>query len=411
MWTRRLFRAISKDDIYNLDVLKVLETIGNEYSDGLALDHFSLTELKKRVSPEIVERLIGKDSVLNHPEFANFSTFADVTAHNHPLIPPHLTRPAILLNERQAMAKRMTLDFINTEDTLKATRLKEFEDSPMVSSDGYFVHLALVVARDPIWLLSNSKKVEYNMQLLKIKKAHNILPKADQNLIGEVAEVKAKDTEGMILKEAETLFKRGEDITHLQERGSTHFLRANPIQADPHEIDYAGGYRTYLLLKDRQTEEWQLPEVPLYGSKTFGHYTDEILKSILGGKLELYHFNTKPCDIQIIDFPAPISIPRPRAFAEDVYDLFLRRAKILFPEAEEPDLKLLLAKRNSMEEEKASKKQKIKGKKVFNFRSLHLSGNYVPSNENYIDWAWVPKLQLNKYLTKERYARLIGSLL
>mmetsp|Transcript_15476 Transcript_15476/g.28060 ORF Transcript_15476/g.28060 Transcript_15476/m.28060 type:complete len:413 (+) Transcript_15476:2299-3537(+) len=412
MWTRRLLRAVgNKDDLYNPDVLRLLEKVGSNYSDGLALDKFDFNELRKRVPKEVVDRLISKDSILNHPDFAKFNTMADVTAHSHPLLPPSLSRPAFLLSERKATAKRMTLDFINTENALKSTREREFETSPVVSSDGYFVHMALVIARDPIWLLCDPNKVKMKTRLMKIKKNHNLLFKSDQSLVGVAGKSKSSSTEEQILKEAEASFKKGKDISQFREKGSTHFLRANPEQTDPRQIDFAGGYRTYLLLKDKLSEEWVFPEVQLYGSKTFSSHVADINRTILGNQMELHHLPAgSPC-VDLIDFATQVVVPRPRTFAEDVFDLFFRRAQILFPEASESDIRLMLDKRHFMTQSTQPKTLEVKGKKVFHFRSLHVNGDFELSHDNYTDWAWVPRLHLNKYLSREKHARLVDSLL
>jgi hypothetical protein len=410
MWTRRLCRAFSKDDIYSPDVLRLLEKIGNNYADGLALDNFSIRELRKRVPPEVVERVIGKDSVLNHPDFAEFCDFADVTAHDHKLLPPHLSRPAIMLNERQVAAKRMTLDFIKAEKTLKHIRQKEFESSPTLSSDGYFVYMALVVARDPIWVLSDAKKIELKTQLLKIRRAHNLLPKADPILVDTKAK-QSQDPHDQNLQEAAVLFQRGQDISHLRVPGSTHFLTSNPDQSDPHQVDYAGGYRTYLLLKDKLTQEWMFPEVQLFGSMHFSDCTDRVAKTLFKNQMQLYHLNHNPSGFEIHEFPSPTSIPRPRAFDEDVYDLYFRRLQVLFPEATEADLRVMLAKRHSMPQVTTPNELAIRGRKVFYFRSLHVKGSFELASENYTDWAWVPRPELNKFLTRERHARLVDNLL
>jgi hypothetical protein len=94
-----------------------------------------------------------------------------------------------------------------------------------------------------------------------------------------------------------------------------------------------------------------------------------------------------------------------------VYDLFLRRLEALFPEATEADLRVMLAKRHSMSQVTTPNELAVKGRKVFYYRSLHVKGNFELSSENYTDWAWVPRLELNKYLTRERYARLVDTLL
>ena len=43
--------------------------------------------------------------------------------------------------------------------------------------------------------------------------------------------------------------------------GSVFWLDVNPTQTDPKAISYAPAYRTYLLLKDRETQKWEFPRL------------------------------------------------------------------------------------------------------------------------------------------------------
>jgi hypothetical protein len=115
-----------------------------------------------------------------------------------------------------------------------------------------------------------------------------------------------------------------------------------------------------------------------------------------------------PVKVDIINYETPKIMPRPRLVSEDVYDLYFNRAKILFPKASETDIEKYLDKKYSLRRSTDPAEKKIKGKKVFYFKAIYDSGNFsLKSDSLYSDWAWVPRMELNKYLDEETYKRFI----
>jgi hypothetical protein len=75
------------------------------------------------------------------------------------------------------------------------------------------------------------------------------------------------------------------------------------------------------------------------------------------------------------------------------------------------DMPHVVNKRDLLPHEINDKRNKnFKGVKIFYFGARHMEGVANIFNENWIDHAWVPRLQMNKYLTREDYATFIHSL-
>lgn len=59
----------------------------------------------------------------------------------------------------------------------------------------------------------------------------------------------------------------GEDLEYCA--GSKHFSKVDPTIEDRRTIHYAGEDRTYLLLKNKYTKEWEFPTSKMYFGQTF----------------------------------------------------------------------------------------------------------------------------------------------
>ena len=61
-------------------------------------------------------------------------------------------------------------------------------------------------------------------------------------------------------------------------------------------------------------------------------------------------------------------------------------------------------------EMKDARNKKFKGVKSFYFGARHMEGITKIVNENWSECAWVPRLQMNKFLSREDYDTFIHSL-
>ncbi len=49
---------------------------------------------------------------------------------------------------------------------------------------------------------------------------------------------------------------------------SKHFSKVDPYMQDKHSMHYAAEYRTYLLLRNRYTQEWEFPTTKIFFGET-----------------------------------------------------------------------------------------------------------------------------------------------
>lgn len=145
----RLFRRFSTD-IYSPENLEKIRKIGTDYEDATIFDSFSMKELKKRVSPEEWAKITQNDPLFKMPELQDFWDIEDLKPHYHVDLPVYLQKPAIALNERQRQAKRLTLEWIKTEQALGNQRDIELKQWNVFSSDNYEIHCGLHLVRNPI---------------------------------------------------------------------------------------------------------------------------------------------------------------------------------------------------------------------------------------------------------------------
>ena len=92
--------ASSKSKDYDKFFTENIEKIEKHMQDARVSKAFSIRELKKKVSPEVWEKITEGDPLLKMKELEDIGSMEDVTAHKSKYLPAHLTRPAALLDER-----------------------------------------------------------------------------------------------------------------------------------------------------------------------------------------------------------------------------------------------------------------------------------------------------------------------
>lgn len=406
MQIRRVLRCFAVD-MYDPEIIARLAADKSEL-DGRALYNFSLKELKKRVSPEIWGKISSQDPLLQIPELEDVCDIEDALPHFHHTLPPHLSRPAILLNERQREAKRMTLQYMKAEPELLELREKEMNAFPVTSTDDYEVYTGMMIVRDPIWLLAEDIDIEWMKLRYKMMLEHgfvaNLKPK-DFDYEKEVSEFESERS--IRLKNLERKMDNKEDLEYIPIQNSVHHLEADPYEKDSHSIAYAGGHRVWLLLKERDSGKWVFPTMKMFGTDSFIDCRWGLMKDTFGSSFKAFTLGPGAVKADVVDYPEPVIVKRPRVIEEDIYDLYMKRLKILFPKADKDELVKYLIKRYDMHPITKPEDLKINGKKVFYFRAIYESGNFtLKENGQYNDWAWVPKLEMNKYLDEDSFSRL-----
>ena len=396
-------RSFAEDKLRPELVQKLID-MGTDYADARAFRHFTYKEMKEKIPQELWAKITKGDPIEKYPELAEFLDLDDILPQNNPRLPPHLTRPALLLNDRQLTAQRMTIEFTKKEGRIKQEQDAAVDSYQTFTTDGYEVNIGMIVAREPIWMTINSQDLDFAKVRHKTWDAHNMYFVADESLTDYEVQHDETITEDTAFKRliAQKNLSEGKPYPYIP--GSIHHLDADPMDSDPHSIANAGGNRVFLMLKDKITQKWVFPQKHAYGRRTLDTIKEEIRKELLLDQVKLHHLGPLPLYHTQINAAASKTITRPLTFDETLYDLYFRRLKVLFPSSSDPALERYMEVRYKMVREDEPVVREIKGSKTFFFQSVLISGNVTKVPEQYEDWAWVPQALLSRYVSREEFA-------
>lgn len=126
---------------------------------------------------------------------------------------------------------------------------------------------------------------------------------------------------------------------------------------DRHSLHYAANHRVFLLLKNKLTKEWEFPTHIFNEKDTIAKSRSRLFSKISGDKWSVTHVASDP----IVTTKRPLT------------------------EEESSDSKFML----------------FNGVRAFYFVAYHKAGLPEIHNYTYEDFAWVPKLEINKYLPRD----------
>lgn len=409
MLSGKLFRRVV--DYYeksNLD--RILNTKTLEDIDARALYNFSFKELKKHISPEVWSKIVKENPLYDIPEFYEINDFEDVVPHFHHTLPHVLSRPAIMLTDIQRAAKKMTLEYMKKETELINKRARAMTEFPVMTLDRYEVDVGLMIVREPIWLLHDEEEYKWINLHYKVLGEHGRIPSIKAKDFPFARDPMSGDDERSIrMRSILRKFENNEDLKFKPyEKPSIHWLEADPYETNPRSISYAGGYRVWLMLKERKTGKWVFPTAKMYGTHTFSDGLGKINNELLEARILYNMVGPTPCLVDVYNFEKPKVVDRPRLLSEDVYDLYFKRTKLLFENSDDATIENYLNKRYKMTRNTSPKTLETQGVKTFFYRAIYKQGIFdVTPNSYYEDWAWVPKLELNKYIEEDRYNRYV----
>ena len=150
---------------------------------------------------------------------------------------------------------------------------------------------------------------------------------------------------------------------------SKNFTKVDPETKDTKSIHYAPGDATYLILKNKFTDEWEFPTSNMFFGQSFLRVKQNLFVNLTGNKWKIKYNGTMP----------------------QVHSL----RRLTIAEQEDP------------------RNEGLKGVRTYYFFAHHLRGLPEMSiNEEmpYNDFAWVPKRQMNEFFTKEYYEVFIHAL-
>ena len=128
-------RPFSSDEQIRPELMQRLLEFDKNYADARSFKDFSLKEIKDKIPPAMWAQITANDPIYKYPEFAQLIDIQDVLPQNNPLLPNHLTRPAILLSERQQQAQAMTLLYSKNEARLKRDREIQLDKFPTLTTN------------------------------------------------------------------------------------------------------------------------------------------------------------------------------------------------------------------------------------------------------------------------------------
>lgn len=152
-------------------------------------------------------------------------------------------------------------------------------------------------------------------------------------------------------------------------KDTKHYLYSDPNCQDNKSIQYAGGDKIFLILKNKHTNEWEFPTTPMLNGQLFTAAKECLHLSLSGDHWQVRWHDRSP-------------------------NLMIRRD--LFSH-EKPELGDLYT-----------------GARSYYFHAYHHM-NHVKLLKNpahpYIDYVWATKGELNKYFAEDYYSQVINALI
>jgi len=133
-----------------------------------------------------------------------------------------------------------------------------------------------------------------------------------------------------------------------------------------------------------------------------------MINSLLNPEALFHHLGPSSALAHKEDFETKYGTERPVKFSEDIYRMVYERTKVLFPQSSDSEIEKYLFKRYDMVAPPLDRNLEVKGRVTFYFKSLHYEGDVKLINtDKYEDMAWVPKPEMNKFLSREDFSKFI----
>ena len=236
------------------------------------------------------------------------------------------------------------------------------------SVDNMRVDCGLIIIRPPIFLSQSKTDYEFLRFRHKIMSEYHIdLRKYHDGWAKESKTVSSLESKNPLLSlnnkdNMPTKEVKNQDGKKVKHYGASKYWRlVNPNVTDHHSLHYASSQRIYLLFKNKYTDEWEFPTKPVYGGDSFGYVRMKLFSDLTDDKWLVRHLQNSPA----------VSTLRP------------------FTKAEQQE------RLNSI----------LSGVRTYYFHAFHLRGlpQFNFQNTDYQDYAWVPKNEMNQFLTKDKF--------
>lgn len=260
--------------------------------------------------------------------------------------------------------KRRKASQFDDTSIMMMDKFKRMKQRFSVTKDEYRVDLGLIIDRPPIFFNLSDKEFEYMKYRSQLDKKLKTGIEVPKELLTFELNFQA---DALINKNIENFKTHQDPETGNYYCGhSKYYKNVDPNLDDPKSIQNAPNYKVYFLVKNKENGEWEFPTCPLLENQKFEEAKNSFFELISEGKWKIAHYTEVP---------------------------YLYQERKFFE-------KEMLDKRN----------KKLKGAKTFFFGATHSEGIIEVKNEEWSDYVWVPKLQMNKYLTRDYYNTVIHSL-
>ena len=260
-----------------------------------------------------------------------------------------------------------SLKFSKTSE-ITLEKLRKMKQRFAVTKDLHRVDLGLVIDRPAIFLHFSDQEMENMKYRNNVDKKYKTFPLIPPELIDFQL-----DRTGVNL-----------NISHIQENLKTHsrkledgteeyycehsrlYFQVDPNVQTPKSIQRSPNYKVYLLVKNKENGEWEFPSFYVLESEKFVEARAKYFGFLSNNNWSVYHYPVQPF------------VFRKREFTN--------------------------------EEKQDPRNKRLKGVKTFYFAASHAEGVIEINPRLYSDYAWVSKLEMNQYLTRENYFTFIHSL-
>ena len=246
------------------------------------------------------------------------------------------------------------------------------------SRDFFRIDVGLMIARPPIFMHMREIDNEWNKMRSRVMNEYHSNQKS---LVSEFDEL-SKMNESMYAQNSYASESNLDNFptheytdpqtgeTHLYCAASKNYTNVDPACPDWRTLHYAPEDRTYLLLRNKHTKEWEFPTAPMYFGQTFLKAKQSLFADISSSTWKVIYVGNMP----------QLHTLRPFTVAE---------------------------------KEEDEDNHALKGVRTYFFHANHYRGMALAENFGHIpydDVAWVPKRKMNEFMTKEYHKVFIDSL-
>ena len=268
-------------------------------------------------------------------------------------------------SEKEEDKKKDDFELSKTSE-LALDRFRKMKQKFSVTKDQFRVDVGLVIDRPPIFLNLSDKEMQYLKYRTALEKKYKIIPPVPKDLADYPLEKFGARLPVTPENKATHMRDLDDGTEEYYCEHSKVFFEVDPTVTKQRSIQRAANYRVYLLVKNKETNEWEFPSFVVLESEKFEDARMKFFRFLSNDIWKINYFPVEPFVWKAREFTA--------------------------------------------EEKKDPRNKKLNGVKIFYFAASHKEGVVEINDKLYSDFAWTTKLEANQYLTRENYKTFIHSL-